>query len=81
MVFQDAFEAAQRFLDNSIRVKHDVEIVINGCEETLEGWAFYYDSRAFIEEGNILFALAGNGPVIVPRSGAEPYIGPIFKSE
>lgn len=81
MVLQDAFEAAQRFLDGGIRVKHNVEIVINKCEEMADNWAFYYDSRRFIEQGDILFALAGNGPIIVPKSGAEPYIGPIFRAE
>lgn len=81
MVLQDAFEAAQQFLDRGIRAKRDVEIVINKCEEMSDGWAFYYDSRAFLEEGDILSALAGNGPVIVPKSGLNPYIGPIFRRE
>ncbi|MFI5587905.1 YrhB domain-containing protein [Amycolatopsis sp. NPDC051758] len=80
MVLQDAFDAAQRFLDGGIRVRHAVEIVINDCEKVPEGWAFYYDSRAFLEEGDILSALAGNAPVIVPESG-EPYLGSMFETE
>lgn len=70
MVLQDAFAEAQRFLDEVIRPEHQFELVISHCLEIEEGWSFAYDSRAFIEDGDILSALAGNGPVIVPRSGA-----------
>ncbi len=81
MVFQDAFEAAQKFLDDGIRVRHDTEIVISSCKEVSDCWVFYYDSRAFLEDGDILSALVGNKPVIVPKSGADPYIGSIVKRE
>jgi hypothetical protein len=33
VVLQDAFEIAQRFLDETIRPDHDVEIVIGHCKE------------------------------------------------
>lgn len=79
MVLQDAFEQAQRFLDEVIRPMHQSEIVICRCEEIEEGWSFGYNSRAFVEDGDIMSALAGNGPVIVPRSGAAPYIAPVFR--
>jgi hypothetical protein len=78
VVLQDAFEAAQRFLDEEIRAELDVEIVISRCDELEDAWSFGYNSRAFLEAGNISFALAGNGPVIVPKSGADPYIGSVF---
>ena len=81
MVLQDAYEIAQRFLDDGVRVRHDVEIVINACEERSDAWLFYYDSRLFLEQGDILSALAGNGPVVVPKSGAAAYLGSVFKSE
>ena len=76
MVLQDAFEKAQRFLDEVIRPEHRTEIVISKCQEIEEGWSFGYNTRAFVEDGDIMSALAGNGPVIVPRSGAAPYIAP-----
>jgi hypothetical protein len=74
MVLEDAFRAAQRFLNDVIRPEHQVEIVINSCEEMDEGWAFAYDSRAFIEQGEISKALVGNAQIIVPKSGEIPYI-------
>lgn len=76
MVLQDAFESAQRLLDDVIRPEHPSEIVICRSEEEEDGWSFGYNSRSFVEEGDIMSALAGNGPIMVPRSGANPYIGP-----
>jgi hypothetical protein len=78
MVLQDAFERAQKFLDEVIRPKHDVEIVICHCGETDEGWSFGYNSRAWLEDGHVVSSLVGNGPVIVPKSGDAPYVGPLF---
>lgn len=78
MVLQDAFEAAQRFLDEVIRIENEPEIVISRCEELDDAWSFGYNSRAFLEAGDISSALAGNGPVVVPKSGADPYIGSVF---
>jgi hypothetical protein len=77
MVLQDAFEAAQRFLNEVVRPLHRTEIVIVTCASTDTDWIFGYDSRAFVEEGKLSAALVGNGPVVVPRSGQAPYVGPV----
>ena len=77
MVLQDAFEAAQKFLDEEIRIKHRTEIVISKCRELDDAWSFSYDARAYLENG-VFPALAGNCPIIVPKSGAAPYIASIF---
>ena len=78
MFLQDAYAAAQRFLDVTLRSQHAEEVVINRCEEKPEAWSFSYNARAFLESGNISAALAGNGPVIVPKGGSAPYFGPVF---
>jgi Immunity protein 35 len=39
-------------------------------EKTVEksyGWIFFYNSRKFVETGQIIHRLAGNGPVIVNK--------------
>ncbi|MEU4675042.1 YrhB domain-containing protein [Amycolatopsis sp. NPDC023774] len=77
MVLQDAFEAAH-FLDAGIRTENDVEIVIATCEELDDAWYFDYNSRAFVEQDDPSGSLIGNGPVVVPKSGAKPYIGSVF---
>jgi hypothetical protein len=79
VLLQDAFEFAQSFLDKAVRPTHDVEIVIGRCKETDEGWEFGYNSRAFLEGGDIGASLIGNGPVVVPRDGSPPYVGSVFR--
>lgn len=78
MLLQDAYATAQRFLDDEIRAQHNHEIVIHRCEETPHAWAFSYNARAYLESGNITAALAGNGPVIVPKDGSTPYFGSVL---
>jgi hypothetical protein len=36
-------------------------------------WVQGYQSRAFVEDGDIMQALAGNGPYVVPKDGSEPF--------
>jgi hypothetical protein len=36
-------------------------------------WVQGYQSRAFVERGDFLQALAGNGPIVVPKDGSEPF--------
>lgn len=36
-------------------------------------WVQGYQSRAFVEDGDIMQALAGNGPIAVPKDGSEPF--------
>jgi hypothetical protein len=35
------------------------------------GWVFIYNSKRYFETKNILFTLAGNGPVIVDKDSGE----------
>ena len=40
-------------------------------EDTIEkpyGWIFFYQSKPYLETGNISFALAGNGPFLVKKA-------------
>ncbi len=47
----------------------DQPFAIN-TSKTLEkpfGWVFFYNSKQFIETNNIIFRLAGNGPIFVNK--------------
>ena len=46
--------------------------------KTEKGWVFFYNSKKFIETGNISFALAGNGPLLVAQDGAIRCLGTAF---
>lgn len=70
MIFQDAYERAQRLLDESVRPIHNVDVVISGCEVSERAFAFWYDARSYLESDAISDALVGNGPVIVPKSAS-----------
>ena len=78
MILQDALRIAQDFLDRVVRHEHDLEIVIASCSEDDRDWRFGYNTRAFLEEGDVASSLVGNGPVVVPKSGGEAYLGSLF---
>ncbi|MFI6272826.1 YrhB domain-containing protein [Micromonospora zamorensis] len=50
------------------------EWVITEARERETAWSVGYQSRAFIESRRISDALVGNGPVVVSKSGAEPWL-------
>ena len=50
----------------------DLMIVDAAIVETEEAWYFPYDAVAFVVDGNISAALAGNVPVRVSRDGSAP---------
>lgn len=37
------------------------------------GWAFFWNTKEFVETGNRQHALAGNGPIIVDRCDGQIY--------
>lgn len=49
------------------------EWVLCGTEDHESAWAFHYNSREYLETGNVSDALAGNGPLVVPRNGERPW--------
>jgi hypothetical protein len=55
----------------------DTWLIVEG--ETVErsfGWVFFYNTKEFIETGNPISQLAGNGPVIFDRrSGRMQFFG------
>jgi hypothetical protein len=79
VLLQDAYERAQRFLTEQVRPEHKLEIVIARCIETDAGWEFSYNTREFLEQGSIRDSLAGNGPIVVPRTGESPFVGPVLR--
>ncbi|KUY80796.1 MULTISPECIES: YrhB domain-containing protein [Burkholderia] len=35
------------------------------------GWVFVFNSKKYLETGNIIFSLGGNGPIIVERENGR----------
>lgn len=47
--------------------------VLTAIEEYDTAWTFSYNSRLFIQTHELIHSLAGNSPLVVPKSGAEPW--------
>jgi hypothetical protein len=68
------FEMAKRIASNAVH-KFEIEISEALClldEQTIEfdmGWIFFYNSVSFVETGDEVYRLAGNGPLFVDRAG------------
>jgi hypothetical protein len=72
MVLQDAYCAAQRLLDATVRITHDLEIVIASCDEYPNAWVFGYNTRRFVEDADLMSSMVGNGPEVVLKDGGRP---------
>ncbi|MCF6112625.1 YrhB domain-containing protein [Mesorhizobium muleiense] len=47
----------------------DLALFENETIEIEKGWIFFYNTRSFIEDGDSIAALAGNGPISVTKDG------------
>ena len=66
-----AFRTAQVWLDG-LSVELNDEIVLDGDpKETEFGWVFFYNSKRYIETGDVNGALAGNGPIVIMKSTGD----------
>ncbi|WP_354697266.1 hypothetical protein DSM112329_02889 [Paraconexibacter sp. AEG42_29] len=74
MTFQDAYLAAQDYLDRHVRPDELDEIVLCACDEFRQAWVFGYNARSFLEHGSISDSMVGNGPVVVPKDGRPAWL-------
>ncbi|TDC31838.1 hypothetical protein E1261_09975 [Kribbella albertanoniae] len=58
-----------------IRPVHGADVVICSCEEFPSFFVFGYNTRRFLIGMKLTDSLVGNGPVVVPKSGAPLYLG------
>lgn len=73
MTEDEARETASTLLAERFSEFRSGEWVLTDVEEFETAWAFNYQSRAFVETRALAHALAGNGALVVPKSGAEPW--------
>jgi hypothetical protein len=61
---------AARFVEDLGSKCDDVlQIMDEHTKQTEEGWLFFYNTRDFIETGEMSYALIGNGPIFVKYCG------------
>jgi Immunity protein 35 len=73
MTEEDARRVAASVLSERFREFRTGEWVLANVEEYETAWAFTYNDRRFVESGELRHALAGNGALVVPKSGADPW--------
>lgn len=70
------------FKESESNLSYDV-IVLE--EETMEfefGWVFFYQTKEYVETGNILYALGGNAPIIINKyEGTMHFTGTAYPVE
>jgi Immunity protein 35 len=63
---------AMRIVNNKLdllkaEIGADMVVIENATIEKNLYWVFFYNSKAYLEEGNLSSALAGNSPLIVDK--------------
>ena len=69
-----ARQIASDFLTQLCEEFRSGEWVLTVAKEYDTAWAVGYQALAFVESGNVRDSLAGNGPVVVPKSGEQPWM-------
>ena len=65
----EARAAAERHLRKLERGSDPLALMTGETRQTPQGWLFFYNSADYVASGNMLDALAGNGPLLVDDSG------------
>ena len=74
---EEAVEIATQFIAKAaIAVDGGVAISIPQTIRKPYGWIFFYNSRRYLETGDALEALGGNGPIVVEREGGRLHVLP-----
>jgi hypothetical protein len=70
MTKNEAQQLALAYLESQ-HVSEPVAFYDDQCLTKPYGWILFYNSKRFIETGNILYAFAGNGPLVVLDATGE----------
>ncbi|WP_157692687.1 YrhB domain-containing protein [Burkholderia sp. ABCPW 11] len=68
-----ALQRVQEYLDQmgSTESTGGYAVVEGKTIEKQYGWVFVFNSRKYLETGNIIFSLGGNGPIVVERESGQ----------
>ena len=62
---ENAIKVAQCYLEElQAKTRHDLVLLFDSTIEFELGWVFFYQSKAFVETGDIGEMLGGNAPII-----------------
>lgn len=72
---EEAVAIAEEVLDREIRPNVDEEVRLTGVREFPTCWVAGYNTRAYLETGSVVHALAGGGPIIINRRTGHARLG------
>jgi hypothetical protein len=74
----EALQIATQYLERSAKEGSKwgatYELTITKTLERPFGWVFCYDSKAYLETGDMRHAIAGNAPIIVDRKDGSVHV-------
>lgn len=70
-----AVAIAEDLLDREVRPALDEEIALTAVREFPTCWVAGYNTRAYLETGSVVHALAGGGPIIINRRTGRARLG------
>ena len=70
MTNDEAKQAALQYL-MSAGVSEQIAFYDDLCQQKPYGWVLFYNTKRFVETGDILYAFGGNGPLVVMAETGE----------
>jgi len=67
LLFSEAVRIVKEKLIELSSDEFPLELILEDTIEDDFGWVFFYNSKEYLDTGNILFMLAGNAPIIVDK--------------
>ncbi len=70
--FEEAKVLVFAFINDTFRLVGEPLVIIE--RETIEkeyGWIFFYNTKSFVEQGDVSNALAGNSPLVCEKRDAS----------
>ncbi|KAA2243182.1 hypothetical protein F0L74_11750 [Chitinophaga agrisoli] len=72
---EDAIKIADEYLKSkSEKSKYEFVLLTDAIKEFEYGWIFFYQNKKYLETGDEMHLLGGNGPIVVNK-----FDGSIFK--
>jgi hypothetical protein len=64
----EAIKIAEDFLESkSKRTGHNLVFLWDNTREFEYGWAFFYQTKEYVETGNMMDMVGGNSPIIINK--------------
>ena len=73
ITLEEAMQIAQKTI-TKLAIDSKIDILISEKIVFDEGWAFFYNSKEFLEKGDKMWRLLGNNPFIVDKLDGAVYL-------